>query len=59
MDIASSLVQAYDLSVLELLVEDSPEGHTLFKGMSLSTMIGTIYWIFLVCLGWSCSINGS
>lgn len=35
MDIVSSLVLEYDLSVLMLLVVDPPEGHTLLKGMSL------------------------
>lgn len=45
-------VLEYDLSILKLLLEDS-EGYRLLEGMSLSTVVGTVLWIFLLCFGWS------
>lgn len=48
MDIARCISLECDLSILEFLVEDSPEGSTLLEA-SLSAMVGTIFESFTHC----------
>lgn len=58
-DVASSLVLVYDLPILELFVKDPPKGHALFEGMSIFTVVWTIFWTFLVSQDGVCSKSGS
>lgn len=42
MNIASSFILEYELSILKLLVEDTSEGYTLLEGMSFLRCRGII-----------------
>lgn len=52
-DITSTFILEYKLSVLQFLIRNSYEHHTLIEIVSLLTVLKTVVWILLVRLGWS------